>query len=375
MSDGVLKAEGDAEQLAELQAQASGQVVVLIASEMVHISTVTIPGRNTRQRLKAAPFVLEEQLASDLDDMHFAFKTEAESDDILVLAIDKSAFDEVLQQLASWAIEADVILPISALLDSPKDTVSVWQLEQEYLINDGTSRWQANEGLARMQLKLLQNEDLPGALLFWSEHEAPGWLTEMAFEIHHEVVTKPWQALISRLDNRPPNLLSGPYARRIDILESVQQWKRPLQFAAAIVVAQFLFMLVEYIYLGQQRDALREEITTLYHEVAPGARVVDARRQMQQLISQRQGAQLSDDSFPLMVQGLAGAISSARGIETTNINFSQQTAELRVDLLASNLSQFDGLKQSLEAAGYEVTMGGATAQGNQYSGRLIMRSR
>ena len=375
MSEGSLKAEGGAEQLAELKSNLTGQVVVLIASEMVHISTVTIPGRNVKQRLKAAPFVLEEHIATDLEDMHFAFQTDPDSDDILVLATDQSAFEDVLNQLASMGIDADIILPISALLDSPKETISVWQLENEYLINDGQSRWQANESLAQMQLRLLQNTEEPVSLLYWAEGELPDWLNEMSFDVHHESINNPWLALINRLEAGAPNLLTGAYAKRIDILESVQAWRRPLQFAAAIVVAQFLFMLVELLYLGQARDELRSEVVSLYQEVAPGARVVDARRQMQQLISSRRGSQLSDGSFPLMVQGLATAVSSAQGVETTNLNFSQQTAELRVDLLASNLSQLDSLKQRLEQAGYSVTMGGATAQGSQYSGRLIMRSR
>ena len=101
--------------------------------------------------------------------------------------------------------------------------------------------------------------------------------------------------------------------------------------------------------------------------------MVDARRQMQQLVSQRQGGSLSDSSFPLMVQSLSEALRSYSGIQPTNLNYSAQNAELRVDLLAGNLSDFDSLKQRLEQTGYQVAMGGASAQGQQYSGRMVMR--
>jgi len=73
------------------------------------------------------------------------------------------------------------------------------------------------------------------------------------------------------------------------------------------------------------------------------------------------------------VQSLTEALQSYKSIQPTNLNYSAQNAELRVDLLAGNLSDFDSLKSRLEQTGYEVAMGGASAQGEQYSGRIVMR--
>lgn len=372
--DQVIAEGSDLPGLQEREEKAK-QTIVILPYEDVVVRTVSIPGKNQKQRLKAAPFALEEHIATDLDDMHFAFKTESGTDQILVLGITHQVMQKYLDALEELGIEPDVVLTSAALLETPADSISVMQLDTSYLINDGESRWQASEDLARVQLELMQSESEPRDLLFWS-HESPSdWMTGMNFELHAEEVISPWYSLIARYDNRSPNLLSGNYAKAVDLFESVQQWKRTIQFAAALLILQFIFMVVELTYLSNARDGIKEDIVSLYQEVSPGARVVDARRQMQQLINQRKGAGLSSSSFPLMLQGLTESIQKSRGIQTTNLNYSQQSSELRVDLLASNLSQFDGLKQALEQKGYLVTMGGATAQGQQYSGRLIMRNR
>ena len=54
------------------------------------ITTVNLPTRQRRQQLKAIPFVLEEQLAVDIETMHFAVGKRSESGQIQVIAVSKS---------------------------------------------------------------------------------------------------------------------------------------------------------------------------------------------------------------------------------------------------------------------------------------------
>lgn len=344
--------------------------VVLLGSDLL-IKTVDIPGTNNKQRLKAAPFAMEEHVATDIEDMHFAYKTSKESQGIQVTAIEHEKFKEYLAAIAELGIVANRVIAAASLVDTPPECISVMQVDDNWLINDGSTQWVTDEKTAQIQLTLAQQEDQ--ALLFWSTEEAPAWLLGTGFDVQSESLVDPWQSLVMRLTSKTSNLLTGPYAQKTDLLQMSDSWRKTIMFAGVLLVVHMVYMLVELTYLTQARDGLKEEVTALYQEVAPGARVVDARRQMQQLVSQRAGASLSDSSFPLMVQSLTQALSSYKGIQPTNLNYSAQNAELRVDLLAGNLSDFDSLKQRLEQTGYTVNMGGASAQGEQYSGRMIMR--
>ena len=349
-------------------------VIALLPDSEVVSRFVTIPGRNNKQRLKAAPFAVEEHLASDLEELHCAFLPVRESDRIQSLIIDKRRFEFYLEGLEALDIQPDVVTSAAALLEAPDDAIAVMQIEEDlFIVNDASTQWSAAQSSAEIQLRLLSGQEEKTQLLFWGEQASSAWLQALPLEVHDQTVQSAWQSLLSRYSSSAINLLVGEYSNQESMLESVGKWRKTLQYAAILVVAQFIFLSVQWFYLNNQKEGLKAEITALYQEVAPGARVVDARRQMQQLIKQRSGAGLSDSSFLLMLEGLVNAVATNKNIKPTNLNYSQQNNELRIDLLASGLSSFDQLKSTLESAGYEVSVGGATAQGSQYSGRIVIR--
>ncbi len=370
--DGAISHSGNAEDSDLLKQWSLLKTDVVLTGNDVTIKMVDIPGTNTKQRLKAAPFAIEEQLATDVDAMHFSYQVDKQTQAIQAAAIERTAFEAYLSALQGLEITPDRMIPLACLLDTPEDCISVMQIDEYVLINDGASQWVTGADAAQIQLALVESEDQ--ALLYWGKEEAPAWLVARSFNIESQTMLDPWASLVNRLDEPLINLLSGPYAPKSDLLKLSKHWRRTLQFAASLVVLHLVYMAVELTYLSQAKEGVKEEITALYHEVAPGARVVNARRQMQQLIQQRQGSALSDSSFAMMLQSLTEALQSSADVEPTNLNYSAQNSELRVDLLAGNLSQFDRLKQTLEQTGYRVTMGGATAQGQQYSGRIVIRS-
>lgn len=368
LSDNAITGMGDASNFDAVSELATD--IVLLGSDLL-IKTVDIPGTNNKQRLKAAPFAMEEHVASDIEDMHFAYAIDKESQGIQVTAVEHETFKEYLAALADIGIVANRIIAAATLVDTPSECVSIMQVEDNWLINDGSTQWVTDEKTAQIQLTLAQQDDQ--ALLFWSTEQVPAWLLNSGYQVQSESLVDPWQSLVMRLTPNTSNLLTGPYAQKTELLKMSDSWRKTVMFAGILLVVHMIYMVVELTYLTQARDGLKDQVTALYQEVAPGARVVDARRQMQQLVSQRAGASLSDSSFPLMVQSLTQALSRYKGIQPTNLNYSAQNAELRVDLLAGNLSDFDSLKQRLEQTGYTVNMGGASAQGEQYSGRIVMR--
>ena len=59
--------------LAELKEKfPAASCIILVPSNDCLVTTVALPTRQRRQQLKAIPFALEEQLADNIDDMHFA---------------------------------------------------------------------------------------------------------------------------------------------------------------------------------------------------------------------------------------------------------------------------------------------------------------
>ena len=152
-------------------------------------------------------------------------------------------------------------------------------------------------------------------------------------------------------------------------------WRRAALFAMVAILLKLSMMGFDLLNLYNEKSFLNKEITRIYQQVAPGARVTAfPERQMRQLLSQHQGGKNKSSSFMMMLGQLGEGLSAIPDIRPTNLNYDSARGEIRLDLLVSNLPVLDQLKERLVAKGFSVEVGGASAQGNEYTGRLIIRS-
>ena len=69
------------------------RVVVLVPGVEVFIGDARVPGRNRQRVLRAAPYALEEKLASDVESMHFALGPVQDNDHYPVIAVERARMD------------------------------------------------------------------------------------------------------------------------------------------------------------------------------------------------------------------------------------------------------------------------------------------
>ena len=144
--------------------------------------------------------------------------------------------------------------------------------------------------------------------------------------------------------------------------------------AIAVVLLKFAMLGFQYYQHSHENKYLKKEINDTYHQVAPGARIVAVKQQMQQLLTQKKAGQFQSSSFLLMLGQLGEGLAGIPDIRLTNLSYDSSRGEIRLDLLVSNLPVLDKLKDNLVSKGLAIEMGGASAQGDDYSGRLIIRS-
>ncbi len=351
-------------------------VILLPASDCL-VTSVTIPSTQRRQQLKAIPFALEEQLADDIESMHFAVGKRSENGELAVIAIAKSKMQHYLDILGEAKIIPTAILPISALLEAPLDAWSIFKLNEEFIVNQGGTCWSGSEDDVKLMLGLsiekLEDGQLPG-LLYWGANEQPDWLTELGFESSSQIVQDPHQSLLSRYSATQINLLQGEFEIQDDWSLGWNIWRRAAMFAAIAILIKIAIMATNIYTLNSEKETLKSEIANLYHQVAPGARIVDPRRQMQQLLSKGNAGGASSQSFFIMVYLVAEGLARIPNVEPTNLSYDGRKGEIRLDIPVANLPELDQLKDYLTQKGLTIEVGGASAQGSRYSGRLMIRS-
>jgi len=100
------------------------RLTVLAPGTEVADALVAVPGRNASKLAKLVPFALEEQLASDVDEMHFALGGRAPDGRLAVVAVDRRRLAGWLSALASCGLHPQAMFADTALLpDNPAHIV------------------------------------------------------------------------------------------------------------------------------------------------------------------------------------------------------------------------------------------------------------
>jgi len=87
------------------------RVVILLPNSDVVLTSVNIPSKNKKQLYQAIPYALEDTLAEDIEDLHFAIHQEAALADTHVAIINRERLDLTITLLRKKGITPHFILP------------------------------------------------------------------------------------------------------------------------------------------------------------------------------------------------------------------------------------------------------------------------
>ena len=123
-------------------------VIVLVPSAEVLTTTVDMPIKGGAKLQAALPYALEEFLADDVDQLHFAAGTRYSSGLIPVSVVSR----EKLEQWISWLQKADIeansiVADLYGLARIP-GTISLLVANQQVVINDGADTTVLMEGVS-----------------------------------------------------------------------------------------------------------------------------------------------------------------------------------------------------------------------------------
>ena len=89
------------------------KVLVFLTSDKVVLTSAIIPSKNRKQLLQAIPYALEDTLAEDIEELHFAVHQESNNtnNQSQVAIINRTLLAETLDFLKSNGISANYVLP------------------------------------------------------------------------------------------------------------------------------------------------------------------------------------------------------------------------------------------------------------------------
>ncbi|OIQ47670.1 MAG: type II secretion system protein GspL [Gammaproteobacteria bacterium MedPE] len=361
-----------AEELSQLAPQAAvANVQVLVPGSDVSYFEVDVPKSNRRQAIAAIPFMLEDELAADVDTLHFVYGDVIESRQS-VYVCDKLRIARWLKWLSEAGISASQMLPdyLAVPVAQEPENISVLQLDNQLLF-----RLNSNQGLCiseqwlNVTLDLLRGDK--DSLLI--EH------FDVQSDIHlppHQWLAQPlvlpMQQLAMSLTKLPINLLVGEFTQNKKTNNHWKVWRSVAIAASVLVVMFFVEQLIRVNQLEQQQAQLKQQSEDIFRKLNPNVRrVLKLKSRMQNEIKSLAGGGGSNELFD-MLEAMNGALSAVPELKPSTIKFDKRRNELRLQAEAGSYQQFEKFKGLLEQQ-YTVVMGAMNNNGNKVNGSLVVK--
>ena len=319
------------------------RIIVLVPSVDVRLTKVTVPARQAVKVLQAAPYALEDQLAEDVETLHFAIGPRQLDGSHPVAVVAKSRMEEWLAPLRERGLHADAVVPETLCL--PATEAERWSALAEP--GHMTVRTSAYAGFG------CTTDDLPMFLDMASpEKKVPlriviprsfdGDLTQLQWPV--ELLpgfTEPLEALLQNYQAQTNiNLLQGAYSQNEGSKRHLQPWRLAATLALIWIALGWLNHAVQALKLGHELRAQEEQNIQRYQQIFPSeTRIVDLAAQTEQHLS---GGAKTQGGFTSLLASLAGGLSSAPGLSLQSLQF--RDGALFVSLSGTDLQQLETLR-------------------------------
>ncbi|RXS42409.1 type II secretion system protein GspL [Idiomarina sp. 29L] len=367
IASGELESTAELSQLADKAARS--EVIIAIPGQDVFLTQVTLPAGSKKHLDKVIPYALEEELAADIDTLHFAWP-ETKASTVPVAVVEKAHMQQWLGVLSESGIESNRWLPDTFLLPTHDNEWHAIELGHSVLVR--TSTWQgfAVEQAAFSELApILSSEyDSPEKIVHYGPLDWPQPPTVLESADIEVPMTIAVAALQS---NAEINLRQGAFRAKKQRQSSSLPWK-PLAIAASVLfVLAVALNGIKYWQLEQQRASLQAKSEQLYRDAFPNeTRIVNLRAQLQQKIDRAGGSGGSDRSVLAALDSLQPAFQAEPSVKLELLRF--QNNELRLQATADSFSQLEAFQRAAQNNGVAIEAGSMNNRGDQVSGALTI---
>ena len=369
---------------------AGRNVIVLVPSMDVLTTTVKIPVRSASKVRAALPFALEEDLADDVDDLHFASGKRRENDRLQVAIVATATIDAWLQRLRDAGIEPHRMVPEVYGLASVPNTLSILIDGATVMYNDGADSEFVMQDLKPSDLlaaagKLgneTDEEDSAAHLLVFCDEKKEQELSHDWIALRHELGSVDVNVLrdgvtaklaVTVAAGNGVNLLQGAYGKKAEYSLLFRPWKS----AAALLLGAVLLGVVakgaDYQRLVREDAALRAQFASVYQSIRPGdaREILDPANTVQSLrrgLGPTAGPQIF---LPSMAE-LAAAMAANSAATIDGISYRAGVIDIR--MTTPNVETLDNIVKAISVSGRFAAKIQSTDQiADKTSGRLQIR--
>ncbi len=358
-------------------------VILVLSSTDVVTAQVEVPNKAQRLLRKAIPYMLEDEIATSVDDFFFAF-SERDTNNILpVRAIERNYLESLLELFHSAEIHLSEILIDIDLLSPPEEGIKlIINGSQCLTVDDKNKRWHCHpedfSWLIQKQINLDDiDEELPVAIPMdiYSEQATDELIHQLPvgrFAPVHHPLADIFEFMLEQ-EQKGINLLQAEYERKKENSKLTGFLLKVASIVGFVLMTHLIYQGFNIYTLSEKKQQLDVQKITLYKQAFPATKRIRNPEKSMRTYIKNLGSSSGEGDFLSLLTSSSHLLTDLSKIYPTNINYDNTRSELRIDVIASDLVVLDQYAQALTASGHKVEKSSETKRGDGYSSRLIIR--
>ncbi len=361
--------------LADAAAAAAGRPAIgLLPGFDVLLLSARIPTQSRQKLLRAIPFALEDQLADDVEDLHFV-PGRRDGDELTVAVIAKARLQQWLDACEEAGLELERVQPDTLAVPYEEDAWTLLLEEHSFLLRTGIQSGFQGDRLTMLpllQATLEEAETRPTRLLVYSASGDEAVLDELDIQREEYRIDEPLMLLAGHLNAGSLDLQTGDFARKHNLGGHWRRWQAVAALLLAWIVVDTGAAYVQQWQYRQELAALTSEIQQLYRESFGGANPPPLhlmRSTVQNRLEAMRGGGGRGDTLLDMLSRVGPVLQAERDIQLNGLSY--RNGEIDLEFTAPSLQAVDQLKQKLDSvSGIAAEVRNARAEGDRAQGRL-----
>jgi general secretion pathway protein L len=362
------------------------KVVVLVPGTDVLLAEPVLPLKGSAKLAQVVPFALEEQLAADVEDLHFAVGKRGDRPGTPVAVASHERMGRWQAALRQAGIVADALYAETAVLPVTANGVTI--------LIDGARVYVRREStpgavldveplIEALQLALASGEEAREHVTIYlsdDDYERERDLLEGLREFTASLQLKllPGGALTllaaKAVTAAHVNLLQGQYAPVQKLKMSFAPWRHAAVLAVAFVVLHFGVKTWQHFDLKGKETQLDSDIAQVFQQTLPGAPMAEplqARKVMESRLSLLRGTGPTGGLLSTLAT-LSEAIAQAPGTRIETLAYRNNITDLRVT--APSVDVLDKLQHAATERGMSAQIQSTGSRDSKTEARLQFKS-
>ncbi len=359
---------------------------VIVPAEIALFERVVLPARNQRQALQALPFLVEEQLADDVENTHLAVGRKLSDGSWPVLAINTSWMQSLLNYLQGHGIQPNAVYVDANMLATKDSQLCIIMHASRVLLRSHSIAVAIDIANAPLVMQLLENFSAYRFVDIYLDPDnekqqilAQQWATEFAALEEIKTTIEPLTTQLSSFlsaEMAGINLLQGRFFFK-QKSEGLSWWHVGIAAVLLLVIGQTTLQLTSGWYFNGAAEIAERSAEDQYRKLFPSARQVsDPRKRLASRLAEAGSSNSSDSSFVTVFGSSVQALNSVAdaGITIQQLRYDGKRAELGLDLKAGSIEQIDKFKQALMKRSLQADIDSANESEEGVLGSIKIRA-